>query len=272
MDVIDPLASSGFSHEQRERFVHDGFLRIDNAFSSAVASEARTILWSKTGCDPRYPATWTHPVVRIGDCAHPVFQAAANTLVLHRMFDELVGPKRWFPRRSLGSFPVRFPSKEDPGDTGWHIDASFAPDGQVSSHFDWRINLQSKGRALLMLFLFSDVGEEDAPTRIRIGSHIRIPSLLAPHGEQGMSFLELGEAAAVATEGMPESLALGAAGTVYLCHPFLVHAAQPHRGFTPRFMAQPPLYPREPLELDRNDNSYSPVEEAIRLGLGEYRQ
>lgn len=71
---------------------------------------------------------------------------------------------------------------------------------------------------------------------------------------------------------MSESLLLGAAGTVYLRHPFLVHAAQPHRGFTPRFMAQPPPYLREPCELYRKDNSYSPVEEAIRLGLGECLQ
>jgi hypothetical protein len=82
-----------------------------------------------------------------------------------------------------------------------------------------------------------------------------------------MSSVELGLAAASATEGMPEALALGAAGTVYLCHPFLVHAAQPHHGNTPRFMAQPPLYPRVPFEFDRNDDKYSLVEEAIRVGL-----
>jgi hypothetical protein len=65
---------------------------------------------------------------------------------------------------------------------------------------------------------------------------------------------------------MPEALALGAAGTVYLCHPFLVHAAQPHHGVTPRFMAQPPLYPRVPFELNRKDGDYSLVEQAIRAG------
>lgn len=56
---------------------------------------------------------------------------------------------------------------------------------------------------------------------------------------------------------------MGAAGTVYLCHPFLVHAAQAHRGTAPRFMAQPPLMPREPISLDRADGDYSPVEQAI---------
>ena len=66
----------------------------------------------------------------------------------------------------------------------------------------------------------------------------------------------------------PVALATGQAGDVFLCHPFLVHAAQPHHGTTPRFMAQPPLYPAEPLQIERADGDYSAVERAIRLGLG----
>jgi hypothetical protein len=57
-------------------------------------------------------------------------------------------------------------------------------------------------------------------------------------------------------------LATGEAGSVYVCHPFLVHAAQMHRGSVPRFMAQPPLHPAEPFRLDRVDGDYSPVEMA----------
>jgi hypothetical protein len=69
---------------------------------------------------------------------------------------------------------------------------------------------------------------------------------------------------------MPEANATGTAGTVFLCHPFLVHAAQPHRGVTPRFLAQPPLYPRLPFELTRSDGDYSLIEKAIRLGLTDW--
>lgn len=36
----------------------------------------------------------------------------------------------------------------------------------------------------------------------------------------------------------------------------------------PRFMAQPELPPAKPLQLERDDANYSPVELAIRLGLG----
>jgi hypothetical protein len=66
----------------------------------------------------------------------------------------------------------------------------------------------------------------------------------------------------------PEVLATGSPGTVYLCHPFLIHGAQPHYGTRPRIIAQPPLMPRGDLKLDRPDGAYSPVERAIREALG----
>ena len=116
-----------------------------------------------------------------------------------------------------------------------------------------------------MLFLFSDVTQHDAPTRIRLGSHLSVARLLAPMGDDGLSMLKLARLADAETSGMPEVLATGAAGTVYLGHPFLVHAAQPHRGTTPRFMGQPPLCSRAPLEFERTDGAYSLVETAIRL-------
>lgn len=63
----------------------------------------------------------------------------------------------------------------------------------------------------------------------------------------------------------PVVLATGEAGTVYLCHPFLVHAAQPHRGQQPRFMAQPPLLPRNRAE---SDGDLAPVDVATNRPLG----
>jgi hypothetical protein len=78
-----------------------------------------------------------------------------------------------------------------------------------------------------MLFLFSDVGPNDAPTRIRAGSHIDIATLLAPLGLNGLSLRELAANGFVESAARRQILATGEAGTVYLCHPFLVHAAQP---------------------------------------------
>lgn len=262
-----PEQQTTLDDEQVRSFIEDGFIRLDHAFPREQADAGREILWRETGCNPNDPNTWTKPLIRLGGYDQEPFQKAVNTPLLHAAFDKLIGAGRWLPRYSLGTFPIRFPHSDDPGDTGWHADASFA--GKDGS---WRLNLHSSGRALLMLFLFSDVGENDAPTRILVGSHLDVPRLLEPAGEAGLSYLELAERLDESTLNRPMALATGEAGMVYLCHPFLIHAAQPHRGSTPRFLAQPPLYPAEPLQLDRGTTNYSPVETAIRLGLSGRRR
>jgi hypothetical protein len=247
-------------------FVEQGFVTIEEAFPRELAAEVRTILWRDTGCNPDNPSTWTRPVVRFGFYSDPPFVAAANTPRLRRAFDQLVGSGRWVPPRGLGTFPIRFPSPGDPGDAGWHVDASFGTENP--DFLSWRVNVHSRGRALLMLFLFSDVGPNDAPTRIRVGSHLEMARLLAPAGEEGRSLRELARNQFAETAHCPQVTATGPAGTVYLCHPFLVHAAQPHHGTRPRFMAQPPLLPASgQLQLTREDGDYAPVEVAIRRGL-----
>ncbi|WNG33554.1 phytanoyl-CoA dioxygenase [Archangium violaceum] len=256
------LALSG---AQVHQFIHEGFVRINEAFPRQLADEARAILWRDTGCNPEEPSTWTRPVIRLNQYGQAPFVKAANTPVLHQAFEQLVGPGRWAPRGTLGTFVIRFPSTEDPGDAGWHIDVSFGTENP--DFMSWRANVTSKGRALLMLFLFSDVGEKDAPTRIRVGSHVEIARRLAPAGEAGLTLRELAANGFAETAELPEVLAVGEAGTVYLCHPFLVHAAQPHHGLRPRFLAQPPLLPTQPLLLERPDGAYSPVERAIRNAL-----
>ena len=254
---------------QLEQFIQNGFVRIDGAFPRELADQGRAILWGDTGCDPHDRTTWTQPVIRLGYYGQEPFRKAVNTPALHAAFDQLVGKGRWRPRADLGSFPVRFPSPHDPGDAGWHVDVSFAgesddPD-EKNNFLSWRVNVTSRDRALLMLFLFSDVGERDAPTRIRVGSHLDMARFLEPAGEAGMPLRALVDVGA----DRPQALAVGEAGTVYLCHPLLVHAARRHCGSTPRFMAQPPLHPAEPFRLDREDGQYSPVEIAIRRALHE---
>jgi hypothetical protein len=226
------------SDAQFDRFMENGFVRIDHAFPRQIATEGRAALWQAIGCEPDKPDGWTRPVIRVGPVndrggTQPIsFRDAANTPALHEAFDRLVGRGRWKPRPNVGNFVVRFPSLKDPGDLGWHVDLSFPGEtGDPTGHdySGWRVNITSRDRALLMLFLFSDVGEDDAPTRIRIGSHVDMARLLAPAGEAGMAYLQLAEVGAQ----REVALATGEAGTVYLCHPFLIHAAQKHNGTPP---------------------------------------
>lgn len=242
-------------------FQSRGYLRIEGAVPREVTEEVGRILWRDLPGRPEDPTSWAEPVVRLGMYAAAPFAAAARAPVLEEAFDLLVGPGRWQPLGSLGTFRCVFPHREPAPDAGWHIDPSF--DFDQPNFLDWRVNIRSKGRALLLLYLFTDVGESDAPTRLRVGSHHAVARLLAPAGEAGMSLGELVDGGIDRTESCDEVLATGPAGTVYVCHPFLVHAASPHHhGVTPRFLAQPPLLP----EGDFGRGT-SPVEEAIRLAL-----
>ncbi|MES2560690.1 MAG: phytanoyl-CoA dioxygenase family protein [Bacteroidota bacterium] len=251
--------------EQIDSFINDGFLKIENAFSTEIADACRAILWKATQCDPNNPDSWTQPVIRIGELGLEPFKKAANTPILHNAFDQLVGKGNWLPRLTLGSFPIRFPSKEPANDTGWHVDASFAGE-DAGNYFTWRINIHSKGRGLLMLFLFSDVTEQDAPTLIKVGSHFEVAKILEPEGEKGLSFMELAQRLnTIPTK--EEIVATGKAGTVYLCHPFIVHASQNHYGTTPKFMAQPPLLTKNDFDINKMDTLLCPVEKAILAGL-----
>ncbi|MEV6987198.1 phytanoyl-CoA dioxygenase family protein [Sphaerisporangium sp. NPDC051017] len=251
---------------QVEQFVEEGVVRVDGAFSAELAETCRTLLWNSIDADPDDRTTWTEPVVRVWDREDEPFRQAANTPRLLGAFDQICGEGRWVPPASMGTFPIRFPLGADPGDTMWHVDGSYK--GPTPGWY-W-INVSSRERALLMLFLFSDTGDKDAPTRMRLGSHLYIPPLLEHAGEEGISLDYLLDKLD-GTDHLPEAQVVGEAGTVYLCHPFLVHAAQPHHGTEPRFMAQPALLPSSPLQLHRADGAYSPVERAIRLGLDRTR-
>jgi hypothetical protein len=253
------------SKTEIEQFITNGFLRIDNAFSSQIAEEALAILWKDIPFDRTNPASWTEPVIRLGMYPQEPFVASVNTPKLQAAYNQLVGAERWIPCRSVGTFPVRFPNEKMPTDTGKHVDASF-PGNDPGNYFEWRVNVRSKGRALLMLVLYSDVSEKDAPTLIYKQSHRDVAKLLSKEGDAGLSFMELANKLAELPV-REEAYATGKAGTVYLCHPFLVHAAQAHHGSTPKFMAQPPLLLRGELTIADSEVGYTPVEEAIRLAL-----
>ena len=248
-------------------FIEDGYLPIRSALPTGLVEECRFSAAQQLGIDLARPDTWGPAVVRgvpTGDC----FKKAANTPRLIDAVDQLVKPDVWQPRPNLGAFVVRFPSGGDPGDTGWHIDSSFQPVGDPR----WFVNYRSKERALLLLCLLSDVGMEDAPSRLLPGSHLEMARLLAPAGEEGLPGAYQGQESEIPlpASSRGEVFATGSAGDVFICHPFLVHAASwPHRGEQPRILAQPPVAAPGGVNLDGPLDRLSPVAKAIRLGISE---
>ena len=251
--------------DQIHRFVTDGFVRLDAAFDPLLAAQCVSELWSDLDADPDDVTTWTHPVMRVFGTSSPGLMDAVNAPRLLGAIDDLVGVGLWQPRLGgYGTFPIRFPSTEDPGDTGWHIDGSF---GEYPTY---KVNFASRGRALLLLMLFTEVGLVDAPTRIKNGSHLDVARALSTAEPEGVTFDVA--AAAPAALNRPTVHATGSAGDVFLCHPFLVHAASwPHVGTTPRFVGQPCIHHAEGESLGGYDYADrgidSAVKETVRLAL-----
>ncbi len=97
--------------------------------------------------------------------------------------------------------------------------------------------------------------------------------LLTPAGETGLPGAFAGQDSQIPLPPVhrPPVFATGSAGDVFVCHPFLVHAASwPHRGSQPRFLAQPPIAMPTACNLDGPLGELSPVARAIRLGNEEH--
>ena len=246
--------------EEVEQFEQEGFIRLRHAIPRELALSCRDLAAAQLGIDLSDPSSWNAPVRR-GLVEGTDIARAANTPRLIEAIHQLLDPEAWMPRPNLGSFVVRFPSEMDPGDAGWHIDSSYQRPGSDA----WYVNYRSKARGLLLLCLLSDVGLDDAPTRVKPGSHRVIAPLLRRFGDEGI----IGQLAPLPVLVETTAFATGDAGDVYLCHPFLVHAASwPHRGDAPRFVSQPPISLSDSLQIDARPETLSvvarPVQQALR--------
>lgn len=254
---------AGATQSRLTAFARDGFVRVPQAVDPAIVNQCKAVIHEhlvQHGVSTGDPGSWKQPVVRFVCPERECFAQAGSSEPLWSLYDQLLGPGNWIRRLAVGgTVPVRFPSQSDPGDAGWHIDGSYEVDGR------YYVNVYSSTRALLALFLFSDVGEHDAPTEIAIGSHHDIPPLLAPYGNDGVFFGDLDIAEIVARR--PRAVATGKAGDVYVCHPFLVHRATwPHRGTQPRIIAQPEIGHEIPFQLNPS-SPRSLVEQTILESL-----
>ncbi|KUH87607.1 MULTISPECIES: phytanoyl-CoA dioxygenase family protein [unclassified Mycobacterium] len=219
-------------------FLCDGFVKLERAAPRGVADAARGALWQQLGLSPDEPDNWAEPVYWAGDMtgAGP-FGELARSPTLAAALDRICGAGGWSPRGSLGNIPVRFPVSPPADDRGWHIDANTPrPDGT------WTVT--GRPHTVLVLTLLSDVGPDDAPTRIRVGSHRDVAHVLGP---EPVELAEMGRIVDAASAARPVIHATGEPGDMYVLHPFTVHAADEHRGTKPRFMAQSPVVLTSPL-------------------------
>jgi len=207
-------------------FISDGYAKVEQAAPRSVAEAARAVLWRQLGLSPDDPDRWSASVRWASDLTgEGPFGELLRSPALAAALDRICGTGGWSPRGSLGNIPVRFPVSPPDDDRGWHIDANTPqPDGS------WAVT--GRPHTMLLLTLLSDVGVADAPTRIRVGSHHDVARVLGP---DPVDIAEMGRLVDDATARRAVVHATGEPGDMYVVHPFTVHAADEHRGRTPRF-------------------------------------
>lgn len=290
-----------FSEAQVEHFIEYGYIRLSEAFPRKNALAVQDYVWQqveKQGVLRNDRSTWTIPRVHLREQYYdPVFHSCA-TERLADAIEDLLGRDRWARREDFaadgwGWWPVNFSVGGDqPWDVpteGWHWDGS---------HFRHFLNSSEQG--LLLLCIFSDVASHGGASVVAEGSH----NLVARYLQQFSEGLEHKEALngfrtshpwivdLVEQKAGREQPAAGnrierlmsaqtdengfrlcvteataEAGDVFLCHPFLYHASAPNVLGVPRFMCNRTTPLKEPMNFQREDGDYSPVELSVRNAL-----
>ena len=186
-------------------FVRDGYVIVPGAVPRRTTTACRTRVdrtLAEQGIDVTDASTWSEPVVRVPWPATQAFATAAGSL--GSAYDQLIGPGAWTQLPTVGgTVPVRFPSRRRARDAVWHVDGSFIRDGEMRS------SLPSPTRGLLCLILLSDIGPDDAPTELKVGSHADVGPILEPYGPAGCSFAQILEQLPASTLDRPSVFVTG---------------------------------------------------------------
>jgi hypothetical protein len=241
-------------------FVERGFVRLDEAFSRASAAAVAAQALALADVQGR-----TRTSISVVPGLPMDEMETLNSPRLCEAYDQLVGRNNWLSFDSAFEVNVVRPGHVASG--RWHTDVNWqAADSNPADPYTWRLNVFSKNFALLLLVNLTDTEAADAPILLRVGSHLKVSARLRHFDREGVALESLAANQFVESADADVVSTLGAAGTVYLCHPFLVHTGTSHRGSSAKVAANPCLIPRADEVL-----ASTPVGSAIRLGQERVR-
>ena len=268
------------SQEEAEHFVNKGYVVLKNCFDRAIAQSWTDQAFERLGYDPKNPGTWEKPIVwldhknkmPVWELAPKAWEAICDvvggknridgeTKYIESQHFSCIEPFNW-----SDAFVVNFRMGADqawqepsPQHKGWHKDGSFF------RHF-----LDSHEQALLVIVIWSDIAHQGGGT------------FIAPDSIEVMAkyFLEHPEGIDPKDFNFPELIAqckeflelTGEVGDVIIMHPYMLHASSPNLSGKVRFISNPPIILKEPLNLNRdNPEDFSLLELATLRALGKTR-
>ena len=252
--------------EQIESFLTRGYVLIPECFSRADAQEWLDEAWVRMGYDAHNPATWEQKRIHMPSLESKDVREFAPKA--WRAVCELLGgeeriklPYEWGNSfiANLGIGADRPWEPPSPQVSGWH------KDGDFFRHF-----LDSPEQGLLTFVIWSDIEPRGGGTFVACDSVPVVARFLAQHPEgvlpNDFNFQNL----ISQCENFIEMT--GKLGDVVLLHPYVLHAvSQNHLGVA-RFITNPPIALKEPMNFNReNPAEFSLVERAVLDGLGVER-
>ncbi|QDP94640.1 phytanoyl-CoA dioxygenase family protein [Microlunatus elymi] len=251
---------------QREQFLEQGFVRIPDCFSRKAAAEYTSWIWTRLGYRSDDQSTWaessihmpTHRTIDVKSFAPKAWQAACE---LVGGADRVKEPYTWGDGFIVNLWEGADTPWEDASATspGWH------KDGDFFRHF-----LDSPEQGLLTLVLWSDVQHQGGATFVATDSVGHVANFLADHPE-GVGPGAFSQARLI-DQCSHFAEATGEIGTVYLLHPYILHAKAQNVTRTPRYITNPPIHLNAPMRFDREQFSdHSLVEQAVLRALGTER-
>ena len=272
---MSPRPLQVLTPDQAQHFIEKGYVRISGCVDRDLAKRWTDEAYTRLGYDPADRSTWTKDIVwmdrnhvaPVRDISPKAWGALCDVAggedrIDHRVMEiesqhfTTIDSTEW-----SDAFIVNFRRGADkpwvgpsPEAGGWHKDGSFF------RHF-----LDSREQALLTIVYWSDVAHEGGGTFIAPDSIGVIARYLADHPEGVDPSFNFGSLIDQCQEFVEVT---GEVGDFIILHPYMLHASSNNHSRTVRFMTNPPVVLKEPLNFNRaNADDFSLIERATLHGL-----
>ncbi len=250
------------TEDQAEQFLDYGFVKIEGCFEKASIQDWIDLAFERLAYDLDDPATWEEPRVHlpsmnevdVADFAPKAWGAICDVMGGE---ERIKTPIRWRDG-FIVNFNVGADEPWEPPSSrvkGWH------KDGDWFRHF-----LDSPEQGLLTIVLWDDVLPQSGGTFIATDSIGPIARYLRNYSE-GLTPKE-GAFGKLIDQCSHFDEALGKAGDVFLLHPYMLHSASQNPSGRARFITNPAVSFKEPMNFNReNPEDYCLVEKAVLRAL-----
>ncbi len=265
------------TEEHVRSFLDNGYLVVKDCLDLNIANRWISEGFQRLGYDPDQPSTWEKDIIwmdhknqmEVRELAPKAWDAILDVIGGEDRLETQVyglGPGHFTSINSFiwsDAFIANFHRGADkpwqppsPQVTGWHKDGSYF------KHF-----LDSREQALLTIVLWSDMLHQGGGTFVSPDSVRVIARHLIDHPE-GVKPDDFDFQGLIKQCTRFEEIT-GQAGDFVILHPFILHASSQNVIRRPRFMTNPPIVLREPMNLNRDHSEdFSLLEKATLHYLG----